>query len=59
MKVDLILNQIMIVLNTFLIAVVWVGMGTGDFKFKVLRLLHINTAQLIFKSICGMISRAL
>lgn len=56
---DLILNQIMIVLNTFLIAVIPVGMGNGNFKCKVLCLLHMHTAQLIFKSICGMLSKAL
>lgn len=55
----LILNQIMIVLNTFLIAAVPAGMGSGDFKCKVICLLHMNTAQLIFKSICGMLSKAL
>lgn len=59
MKMDLILNQIMIVLNTFLIAVIPVGMDSGDFKCKVLCLLHRNTAELIFKSICGMLSKAL
>jgi len=59
MKMDLILNETMILLNTFLIAIVPVGMGSGDFKCKVLCLLHMNTAQWIIKSICGMLSIAL
>lgn len=48
MKMDLILNQIIIVLNTFLIAIVPVVMGSGDFKCQVLCLCLINTVQLIF-----------
>lgn len=51
----------MIVLNIFLITVVPVGMGGGDFKCEVLCLLHVNRAQLNFfsESICGMLSKAL
>lgn len=45
-KMDLILNPIIIVLNTFLIAIVPVGRGSGHFKSKVLCLLHRSTAQL-------------
>lgn len=48
MKMDLILNQIIIVPNTFLIAIVPVGMGSGDFKCQVLCLCLMNTVQLIF-----------
>lgn len=45
---DLILNRIMIVLNTFLITVVHVGMSGSDFKCKDPCSSNMNRAQLIF-----------
>lgn len=48
MKIDLILKQIMIVLNTFLITVVPVGMSGSDFKCKDPCSSNMNRAQLTF-----------
>lgn len=45
---DLILNQIVIVLNTFLITVVHVGMSGSDFKCKDPCSSNMNRAQLFF-----------